>query len=250
MSTISSFASASASSSTPLTNLFEKFLKDASKLCSVKKDTDSLIAQIIAHMATPECEEAALNNLERIFQRSFHTDKVDIEPQVDNAIRSGFNSPLLTKNKKTPELTEKKSKSKSKLNTEVEVEDEAHTDPVVEEVKEKKKSGPKPKAKAVPVVEEQEAPIELKEKKKPGPKPKTKAEPVVQEQEAPTELKEKKKPAGPKAKAKKETPIEVTENNQSVKQDDIVARLVSVTNDSDEELTEEDLLEIVDTDSE
>ena len=181
----------------PITKLFEKFLNDVSKIGIVKKDTDCLIAQIVAHMATPECKEDALNNLERIFQRSFRTEDEESSIEATPEIRSGFNSPIPTKTKKTPEIKEKKSK------------------------------------KTATPVEEVETPTEVKEKKKPGPKAKKTEE---DSQETPAEVKEKKKPAS-KTKSKKESVVE------EEKETDMIARLVSVT-EEDKELTEDDLLEI------
>jgi len=210
--------SAQNTNTTPLSNLFDKFLKDASKLCNVKKDTECLISQIVAHMATPECQEDALMNLERIFQRSF---RVTDEPNTPVAEEDAVSSTILDETKVVNST----------------------------DVKEKKKSGPKKaKKEEVPVVESLdivEPTPEVKEKKKPGPKKAKKEEvPVVESTETP-EIKEKKKP-GPKKAAKtvstEETPVDADANA------DAIARLVKVTNEVEEELTEEDLLEIV-TDS-
>ena len=229
---------------TPITKLFEKFLNDVSKIGIVKKDTDCLIAQIVAHMATPECKEDALNNLERIFQRSFRTEDEESSIEATPEVTSGFNSPIPTKTKKTPEIKEKKSKKTAtpveELETPTEVKEKKKPGPKAKkteeepqetptEVKEKKKPGPKAKK----TEDEQETPTEVKEKKKPGPKAKkTEEDP----QETPAEVKEKKKPAS-KTKSKKESVVE------EEKETDMIARLVSVT-EEDKELTEDDLLEI------
>lgn len=230
--------SAEMSTATPLTKLFEKFLKDAGKLATVKKDTDCLVAQIVAHMFTPECEEAALTNLERIFQRSFRPElTIDVEASNETeGPRSELNSPLPVKPKKK---TTKKSKTP-----------EEGLEPPVE-IKEKKKPGPKAKKviQDETTLTESSLPVaDIKEKKKPGPKSKK----VIQENATVVEstsatstveeIKEKKQPA-PKAKnTKVSTPVMSSP----------IAKLVIASNESgDEELTEEDLLEIIsDSDSE
>jgi len=201
----------STTTASPLTKLFEKFLKDASKLATVKKDTDCLVAQIVAHMFTPECEEAALTNLERIFQRSFRPElTIDVEAANEaEGPRSELNSPLPVKPKKK---TTKKSKTP----------EEVVESPV--EIKEKKKPGPKAKK----VIQEETTVEEIKEKKKPGPKAK------------------KTKVSTPVMTSPVKDETTTTEEDVIAK-----LVVVSNESGDDEELTEEDLLEIIsDSDSE
>jgi len=229
---------------TQLMNLFDKFLKDASKLSKVKKDTDCLISQIIAHMVTDECHVSAIQNLERIFQRPFDSvaaDSSTVEEQLTidatsplkekqkkiRAKKADFNSPAITDTVVTSEPKVAKGKPGRKAKTAATVEE-----PVLELV-----SPVVASACATPVLEEEE----------PKPKAKkTKAKKATLE--VPTEESSKKESPKKEKKEKKEKKTKKVEDEDTPSKD-LVAKLVVIGNTEEtEELTEEDLLELLSDD--
>jgi len=250
---------------TQLMNLFEKFLKDASKLTSVKKDTDCLISQIIAHMVTDECHTSAIQNLERIFQRPFdsvHTEEhLTIDIDCANSASSPVKKQKKTKAKKSdidshapesvttnePNVTEPKTKGKPgrKPKVAVPVEEEPALDlvapviasacatPVLEEV-DKPKAKKVKKVKAVHVESEESKPKAKKVKK-------------VKDASIETEVDEPKPKTKKTKKPIEEKPIE----DEPAAADDLVAKLTTISNEIEtDELTEEDLLELLSEDEE
>jgi hypothetical protein len=259
---------------TQLMNLFEKFVKDASKLVNIKKDTDCLLSQIIAHMATDECHTSAIQHLERIFQRPFdsvHTEEpltIDIDAansapspvkkqKKTKAKKSELNSPAPEPLANEPKGTEPKTKGKPgrKPKASAPVEEEPALDlvapviasacatPVLEEVD-------KPKAKKVKNVKE--TPVESEEAK-----PKTKKVKKVKDASIETEVDEPKPKTKKTKKAIEEKPIEekpIEEKpieEEPAAADDLVAKLTTISNEVEtDELTEEDLLELLSEDEE
>ena len=221
---------------TQLMNLFDKFLKDASKLSKVKKDTDCLISQIIAHMVTDDCHESAIQNLERIFQRPFDSANTEepVSIVVDDitsplkekqkkirAKKSEFNSPAITNADVTAEPKVAKGKPGRKAKTAATVDE-----PVLELVAPVVAS-----ACSTPILEEEES--------KPK-KTKAKKTKEASTEEAPKKEKKTKKVKGNEEESMQDTPSE-----------DLVAKLVVIGNTEEtEELTEEDLLELLSEDEE
>lgn len=192
---------------TQLINLFTNFIKDASNLVRVQKDTNCLISQIIAHMVSDECNETAIKNLERIFQRPFTVDDTVQEGEEDLQVEK---KPKGKKSKVTPVEDEPIIELVAPVVASV------CTTPVLEE--------PKPKVKNVKTKKSKEESKDKKIKSKVAKVKKTKAEPKQE----------------PKEELKEDTPKEKT---------DLVAKLVIMTNTEDtEELTEEDLLELISED--
>ena len=267
---------------TQLMNLFANFLKDASELVKVKKDTNCLISQIIAHMVTDECNKMAIQNLERIFQRPFdsshsdssHSDSSHSDSSHSDSSHSDSStmeeplttSPLKQKQKKIkankselnspPDVPKAKPGRKAKTATNKEEEPVVASTcvtPVLDE--------PKPKAKKVKTkktTEEaptEEAPTEEAPKKEKKTK-KVKANYIVPTEEAPTEeapteevLKKEKKIKKVKAMVElKEVESKEVESKEVESTEDLVAKPVTMSNN--EELTEEDLLEILSEDEE
>jgi len=267
---------------TQLMNLFTNFLKDASKLVKVKKDTDCLLSQIIAHMATDECNTTAIQNLERIFQRPFGSSQSDsstteepltidtvnaptspLKQKKIRAKKSELNSPVIT-DKDAPKVTKGKPGRKAKTQL---VEEEpvlelvapvvasACATPVLEEPKPTKAKKAKAKKTKEPAPTEeapsQEMPKEEQPKeeqpKEEQPKEEQPKEEEPKEEEPKEEEPPKKEKKIKKVKAKKDKPKE-EEPKEDPPSEDLVAKLVAISNT--EELTEEDLLELLSEDEE
>ena len=96
-----------ASVESKLVGLFDKFLSDAAKVCALKKYADSLLAQAVVHMASDECKTAAIQNLERIFERPFVFDDAETEePAEDSTEEPVVSNEKPKKRSRKPKATE------------------------------------------------------------------------------------------------------------------------------------------------
>lgn len=220
------------STNAQMSNLFEKFLATASKVA--KKESESITSQIVLYMASEECKRMALENLERIFERSFHDineedDTDEIEPTTDTD----------KKVEEEPVLTDD-SESKDEPIVKPEAMPESNETPQKKVKKEKKQKVKKVTPISSPSIGELVQPVhsecvdenEIIQEESPN-EIKPKKEKKTKKQSSESSIEEDK----PKLKSKKEKKVknEVVSSSQPEEPQ----------TQETEELTEEDLIDIV-----